>query len=294
MAKKLSSLSEVSTFPSDGRLIISSAGSGTKRITKANAALELKEAFTTGSGYHNSIFRGKNLGTINSLVELETFLTDHGISTGTFHDIYLGDYITIKDGTYNAVWMVAGFNTELNKGSSNYITGNHISLIPRTKVTDAAMNDSNDTTGGYLGSKMHTTTLPLIEAALQTVCGTHLKKRDVRISNAMTAATPSMAGAGLTGASTGSEWAAVYASLLTEVQVYGSMVWSSSAHDVGEGFEKLPVFNFINPVEYQRAYWWLRAVVSGSNFANVNSNGNANYNNASNSNGVRPIVKTCA
>jgi hypothetical protein len=27
---------------------------------------------------------------------------------------------------------------------------------------------------------------------------------------------------------------------------------------------------------------------SGTNFANVNNNGNANYNNASNSNGVRP------
>ena len=38
-----------------------------------------------------------------------------------------------------------------------------------------------------------------------------------------------------------------------------------------------------------RANWWLRTVVSGTNFANVNNNGNANYNNASYSNGVRPI-----
>lgn len=29
-------------------------------------------------------------------------------------------------------------------------------------------------------------------------------------------------------------------------------------------------------------------VVSSANFANVNNNGNTNYNNASNSNGVRP------
>jgi len=34
--------------------------------------------------------------------------------------------------------------------------------------------------------------------------------------------------------------------------------------------------------------WWLRDVVSGANFANVNWNGNADCNNASNSNGVRP------
>lgn len=31
-------------------------------------------------------------------------------------------------------------------------------------------------------------------------------------------------------------------------------------------------------------------VVSAANFANVNNNGNANYNNASNANGVRPDV----
>ncbi|MCC8047308.1 MAG: DUF6273 domain-containing protein [Clostridiales bacterium] len=40
----------------------------------------------------------------------------------------------------------------------------------------------------------------------------------------------------------------------------------------------------------ERANWWLRDVVSASNFANVNNNGNANYNNASNVNGVRPIL----
>ena len=39
---------------------------------------------------------------------------------------------------------------------------------------------------------------------------------------------------------------------------------------------------------FERANWWLRDVVSGANFANVNNNGNANYNSASNSNGIRP------
>lgn len=37
-----------------------------------------------------------------------------------------------------------------------------------------------------------------------------------------------------------------------------------------------------------RANWWLRGVVSATNFANVNNNGNANNNSASNSLGVRP------
>lgn len=41
-------------------------------------------------------------------------------------------------------------------------------------------------------------------------------------------------------------------------------------------------------VIFERANWWLRDVVSATNFANVNNNGNANNNGASNSNGIRP------
>jgi len=42
-------------------------------------------------------------------------------------------------------------------------------------------------------------------------------------------------------------------------------------------------------VVFERANWWLRDPVSGTNFANVNNNGNCNYNGASNTwVGVRP------
>jgi hypothetical protein len=43
---------------------------------------------------------------------------------------------------------------------------------------------------------------------------------------------------------------------------------------------------------FESANWWLRSVVSATNFANVNNNGNANNNNASNSNGIRPDFLT--
>ena len=42
-------------------------------------------------------------------------------------------------------------------------------------------------------------------------------------------------------------------------------------------------------VTFDRANWWLRDPASAANFANVNNNGNCNYNNASNARvGVRP------
>ena len=45
---------------------------------------------------------------------------------------------------------------------------------------------------------------------------------------------------------------------------------------------------FLFEATFERANWWLRDVVSATNFANVNNNGNANNNSASNANGVRP------
>ena len=41
-----------------------------------------------------------------------------------------------------------------------------------------------------------------------------------------------------------------------------------------------------------RYNWWLSGVASGSYFCNANNNGNPNYNNANNTNGVRPITDT--
>ena len=45
-------------------------------------------------------------------------------------------------------------------------------------------------------------------------------------------------------------------------------------------------------LSFGRGNFWLRAVASSSNFANCNNNGNANYNNASNTwLYVRPIIR---
>lgn len=47
-------------------------------------------------------------------------------------------------------------------------------------------------------------------------------------------------------------------------------------------------FKYLYRVTFNRSNWWLRSVVTATNFANVNNNGNCNNNNAGNSNGVRP------
>ena len=245
---------------------------------------------------HNGIYRGKNLGTFTSTAELETFLSNHEIATGNFTDLYLGDYFTIQDGTYNANWMIAGFDTEFYKGwldnSSNptpYITQHHITLIPRAPLFNAQMNSTNTTSGGYKGSAMHTSTLPTVVSNLQTVLGTHLLKRYALLSNAVDTTRSNMYGtAG--GASSSWEWTEVYATLPSEVQIYGSTVWSSSGYDTGEACMKLPVFNFINHVQFSRWTFWLRGVASSSTFCSAGNSGRALTWGASHSNGVRPVI----
>ena len=248
---------------------------------------------------HNAHFRHKKLGTIASVAQCNEFMADYGINLETLGDVFPGDYFTVQDGTYNVDWMFAGFDTELNKGDTAF-TSLHGSIIPVTKVTDAKMNSSN-TTGtsenesnesglqAYAGSDMRVITLPAVATALRTVLGDHLKSRRVLLSKTMTAATVSMAGAGFNGASTAWEWYSEYLTLMTEIQVYGSTVYSSSFYDIGEGCEKLPVFNFINPVQYARINQWLRVVASSTGFAHVHGNGVAAYGTAGNSHAVRPL-----
>jgi hypothetical protein len=68
------------------------------------------------------------------------------------------------------------------------------------------------------------------------------------------------------------------------------MVWSSSVYEVGVDNEKLPVFNFINPIQYGRYGVWLRSVVSSTSFACCNTGGIAFYTGASNALYVRPLI----
>ena len=250
--------------------------------------LATTDDFAPSVSQRNGYYRGKNLGTIASVADADAFNTAHGLGAGTFNDIFVGDEITIKDGTYNAVWLVAGIDWDYNKGDT--ASGHGILLIPKTSLYNDQMNSTNVTTGGYKGSAMHTTKLPALVTKLQTVLGSHLKKRRVLISNSVNTSLASMAGEGWTGASNGWEWVDTYAVLPSEVEVYGSTVFSSSFRDVGEACQKLPIFNFINPVYFSRWHFWLRAVASSPGFCYVGYDGVAYGDNASYSVGVRPLI----
>ena len=105
-----------------------------------------------------------------------------------------------------------------------------------------------------------------------------------------------MGGPGWKGASNGWEWKDVQLRLMSEPNLYGTVVCGSSLYDVGCNNTQFALFQ-LNPATKiaglgnggGRHWYWLSAVTSATNFANCNNNGNSNNNNASNLNGVRPI-----
>ena len=258
-------------------------------LNNVTDAINSEGVITTSGLSHNGIYRGKNLGTFSTLAEFEAFLTAHNVSSGLFTDLYLGDYFTLKDGTYNKEWEIAGFDTYLHKGDTE-MTKHHLALIPKTNLLTSYMNATNDTTGAYYNSYMHQTVIPKVDTAMANILGSHLLERRALLANAMTKDIASGAGAGWTGASSGWAWYTVKSCLLSEVAVYGSKVFSSSFYDVGEDCERLPIYQFKGH-SYTRQWFWLRAVASSSDFALASDAGNAGNTSASNSDGgVRPLI----
>lgn len=200
-------------------------------------------------------------------------------------------YYTKTTKTENVSLMIAAFDYYYNIGDTA-LTTHHIVLIPRGYgfATAAKMNETNTTTGGYLNSYMYQTVLPCYADSLRTALNNHLLSHRTMLSNAVNTSTPSMAGAGTTGAASGWEWTTVELQLMNEVQVYGTMIWSSSAYDVGVDNRQLPVFKFINPVLFGRAAFWLRSVVSSTYFAICSYFGIALYGGASGVNYARPLI----
>lgn len=254
-----------------------------------NTLDNIKKVATTGNfedltnksvaGYHNSIFRGKN---ITSYLDDGTLFTR--ISGGTFEDLFVGDYI-IKN---NITWRIAGFDVYLHKGDTE-LTKHHAIIVPDKHLTTACMNDTNTTTGGYVGSKMYKETLPnVLSTYITPVFGTHVIECRTVLTNSINATGYNRYGTN-SGCSNGWAWYSSKLELMNEVQLFGSITWSSSGYDIGSDNCQLPLFRLAPQYITDRSAWcWLRSVTTASAFANVYGNGLSSLTGASDVCGVRP------
>jgi len=115
--------------------------------------------------------------------------------------------------------------------------------------------------------------LPLVQSDLGSA---NLLAHSKLLSNAVNQTGTNKMGSA-TGCSSGNGWVSnQYISALSEVQVYGSTVWSSSGYDTGEACRQLDVFRVYNHTEiFGGEYPWLRDVVSASYAARADAAGAA-------------------
>ena len=225
------------------------------------------------AGSHNSIYRGKNLG---SAVTAEQYAA---IQAGTFDDMYIGDYWTIGGVTYR----IAAFDYYLRAGDTD-MTTHHVTLVPDGAMYTHVMNDSNVTTGGYVGSKMYTTGLSDAKTTINNAFGSaHILTHSQNLCNAVNNGMPS-----------GGSWYDSTVELMTEENVYGGKVFGAgndgstvpALYTVDKS--QYPLFAFRPDLISNRNWFWLRDVVSATAFASVAADGVSHYYNASSARGVRP------
>lgn len=281
--KKFGDLDTILTAGDDSLLLIHD-GTGVKTISTANFKKDLKEYMEgvntilaqltyDNAGAHNSIYRGKNLGTTVTEEQWEA------ISSGTFTDLYIGDYWVI--GGVN--WRIAAFDYYLNCGDTSF-TKHHAVIVPDTCLYNAQMNTTNVTTGAYKGSAMYTANLTQAKSTINSAFGSsHVLSHRIYLSNATS-----------NGRASAGEWTDSTVDLMCEHMVYGSGIFSpvSDGSNVPNNYRvekgQLPLFALEPSRICNRATWWLRDVITAASFADVYYNGSADYSNASNSYGVRP------
>lgn len=281
--KKFGDLGTILTAGDDSLLLIHD-GTGVKTISTANFKKDLKEYMEgvntileqltyDNAGAHNSIYRGKNLGTTVTEEQWEA------ISSGTFTDLYIGDYWVI--GGVN--WRIAAFDYYLNCGDTSF-TKHHAVIVPDTCLYNAQMNTTNVTTGAYKGSAMYTANLAQAKPTINSAFGSsHVLSHRIYLSNATS-----------NGRASAGEWTDSTVDLMCEHMVYGSGIFSpvSDGSSVPNNYRvekgQLPLFALEPSRICNRATWWLRDVITAAGFAYVGGNGAANYTDASYSIGVRP------
>ena len=246
----------------------------------------------------NSRFEYKDI-----TAEFDAGIVSQDISNNDFSKYSLGNYIKktitipaykngtsdIPDTTVTVRIVFAHFNlfysgelpdvdTPYTKDAYSNTMTPHIACII-CDLPNCAMNSLNTTEGGYFNSYMHSTFLSgRVLTALSGIGITisdHLVKHKKLLTTSITNNGINRSG-GSNGCSNNYEWKDEYISLMSEIQLFGSIVWSSTGYDTGEANEKLAIFNFIRPNKlFGYKNIWLRDIASAADFATLYVQGHA-------------------
>ena len=255
----------------DKESVVAAVNEIVERLAKDEESLDPLSYDSAGA--HNAIYRGKNLGTAFTAAQ------SAAIRDGSFKDLYIGDYWTIN----GTVYRIADFDYFLRSGDTE-CTAHHAVIVPDVNMDNQKMNDTNVTTGAYVGSKMYTTNMATAKAKIKADFGsTHILAHREYLANAVS-----------NGKQSAGAWYDSEIELMTESMVYGAPHFAPACdgstvpvnHTVA--CKQLNLFRHRPDLISNRQDYWLRDVVSAADFAIVTNGGGCTYSPASAAFGVRP------
>lgn len=280
-------------------------------LVMSNALIDLDERKLDATAYtdtdkliHDTLAR-RTRKTSFSLSDLKNAVADQSLEK---YGLKVGDETTINGYRY----VIAGLNTMKGVNEPYRVNSNHVGLIVIPGATHAwnvsgntyeseythSSSDGSWTLGaaaGYANCDLHYylthTILDHVKADLSggTANGVLYQHKKLLSNSVNTSGYNRFGTAG--GCTNSWAWYDEYISALSEIQVYGSTVWSSSGYDTGEACRQLDVFRVYNMNEiFGREYPWLRDVASSSYACGVDNDGRADYHTASNARYVAALI----
>lgn len=269
----IADLDAVSVVASGDSLLVRTTA-GNKKISMSDAVFAMLDPVISVETRRN-LWRGKKLGSAVTAAQYAQ------ISAGTFQGMFLGDYWEIG----GRIWRIVDFDYWLGCGDTACTT-HHLVIMPDYALYEAAMNDTNVTTGAYVGSKMYTTNLTEAKTIVNgAFTAAHILNHREYLQNAVT-----------NGYASAGAWFDSTVELPNEPMMYGSYINTPAGNGTIivsrdtinksqlAGMKASPTL--INPHDQNR---WLRDVVSAVNFAYVSGYGDANVSNANQTIGVRVV-----
>lgn len=197
------------------------------------------------------------------------------IANNDFTNVRLGDIVTFGN---NQVYIA-----EFNRNYTH--NGRKVPTIDFVSVTHydgygygTKMNDTDTTSGGFVGSKMYTTTLPAINTDLANYFGSYLYQTQELLTNAVSSGSPS-----------GWSWYGMKARIMSSAEALGCVPYavSPSAYyginaNIGNEHQQLALFKVKPELIVTGENYWLRDVCTASSFGYVSDYGHASHTSASN------------
>lgn len=243
---------------------------GTRKALASWAAVELAGLISPIN--HCNVFRGKNLGGGVSSAQKAA------IKDGSFDNLFIGDYWVINGVT----WRIADMDYFLRCGDTDF-TSHHLVIVPDTPLYTGKMNETHTTEGGYVGSLMYKSGLDQAKTAIAAAFGDLVTTHRDILCNAVS-----------NGRQSGGGWFDSTVELMCERMVYGNSVFQPGCdgsfipYNYTTGKSQFALFRMAPQYISNRQWYWLRDVVSATDFAVVGHYGNAYYFSAGGVSGVRP------